>query len=67
MNHKPDAEAHVKAGDKRSWLWNELPEGIRWIETLTIFKKDFKTLPSDKVFPSKLECHSQHQALALLK
>lgn len=29
MHHKPDAEAHVKAGDKRSWVWNELPEEIR--------------------------------------
>lgn len=32
VHNMPDAEGHEKAGDKRSWLWDELPT-IRWIET----------------------------------
>lgn len=25
VHNMPDAEGHEKAGDKRSWLWDELP------------------------------------------
>lgn len=39
---------HVRSGDKafsveEIWLWNKLPEVIRWLQSVTIFRKCFNT------------------------